>query len=419
MKILIVGNGAREHALAWKLRQSPQVTEIFIAPGNYGTEKVGKNVPIAMDDLEGLKNFALNESIGLTVIGPEAPLVAGVTDVFRAAGLSVIGPDQNGAQLEGSKDYAKQFMVRHGIPTAAYATYTDYDQAVAGLKAFKLPVVVKADGLAAGKGVIIALNEEEALDALKLIFIDQKFGESGHKVVLEEFLEGVEVSILCLTDGKTILPLETAQDYKRAFDNDEGPNTGGMGTYSPSRYLVGDLYERAISEVVEPTLKGIQADGYDFRGIVFIGIMITSEGPKVLEYNCRFGDPETQSVLARLESDLYEVFAKMNEQKLSDVKLQWSQDQAVSVVIASGGYPDDYASGLPVTAPERFSALTEAGIIFAAGLKSQEGKPVTAGGRVLTATALGATFDIARERAYQLAKLIHFESSFYRNDIGK
>lgn len=419
MKVLVIGNGAREHAIAWKLRQSPLVKELFIAPGNYGTEKVGKNVPINMEDLEGLKAFALSEKVDLTVVGPEAPLVAGIVDLFREAGLAIIGPDKSGARLEGSKDYAKEFMVKHGIPTADYATFTDYDSAVLGLKTFNYPVVVKADGLAAGKGVIIALNEGEALEALKLIFIDQKFGDSGHKVVLEAFLEGVEVSILCLTDGNAIVPLETAQDYKRAFDNDEGPNTGGMGTYSPSRYLVGELYEQAIKEVLEPTLKGIQAEGYDFRGIVFIGIMITKDGPKVLEYNCRFGDPETQSILARLESDLMEVFLKMWKKELSSVSLKWSSDQAVSVVLASGGYPDDYVSGIEVKAPERFSALTEAGIIFAAGLKSKDGIPVTAGGRVMTATATGETFEIARERAYALAKLISFEGGFYRTDIGK
>lgn len=419
MKVLVIGNGAREHAIAWKIRMSPLVQTLYIAPGNYGTEKIGKNVNIGVEDLEGLKAFALAEKIDLTIVGPEAPLVLGIVDAFREAGLAIIGPDKRGAQLEGSKDYAKEFMVRHHIPTAAYATYSDYASAEAGLKAFKLPVVVKADGLAAGKGVIIATTEHEAIDALKLIFIDQKFGSSGHKVVLEEFLEGVEVSILCLVDGDTILPLETAQDYKRAFNNDEGPNTGGMGTYSPSRYLVGPLYDQAIEEVVMPTLRGIQDDGYDFRGIVFIGIMITKEGPKVLEYNCRFGDPETQSVLARLDSDLMDVFVKLSNQELSKVTLEWSEKVAVSVVLASGGYPDDYDSGIEVKAPERFSGLTEAGMLFAAGLKTHLNGPVTAGGRVMTATALGDTFEIARDRAYALAKLVDFEGIHYRTDIGK
>lgn len=419
MKVLVIGNGAREHAIAWKLRMSPLVQELFIAPGNYGTEKIGKNVNIGVEDLEGLKAFALAEKIDLTVVGPEGPLVLGIVDVFRAAGLKIIGPDKRGAQLEGSKDYAKEFMVRHNIPTAAYATYTDYEKAVEGLNAFHLPVVVKADGLAAGKGVIIANTKTEAVDALKLIFLDQKFGDSGNKVVLEEFMDGVEVSILCLVDGDTIIPLETAQDYKRAFNNDEGPNTGGMGTYSPSRYLVGELYDQAIEKVVKPTLKGIQADGYDYRGIVFIGIMITNEGPKVVEYNCRFGDPETQSVLARLESDLMEVFVKLSRKELSKVDLKWSDKVAVSVVLAAGGYPDNYASGIEVKAPERFSGLTDAGILFAAGLKSENKVPVTAGGRVMTATALGETFEIARDRAYALAKLVEFEGMHYRTDIGK
>ena len=419
MKVLVIGNGAREHAIAWKLAMSPLVQELFIAPGNYGTEKIGKNVNIGVEDLEGLKAFALAENIDLTVVGPEGPLVLGIVDLFRAAGLKIVGPDKRGAQLEGSKDYAKAFMVRHNIPTAAYATYTDYDKGVEGLKAFNLPVVIKADGLAAGKGVIIATTKTEAVDALKLIFLDQKFGESGNKVVLEEFMDGVEVSILCLVDGDTIIPLETAQDYKRAFNNDEGPNTGGMGTYSPSRYLVGDLYNQAIEKVVKPTLKGIQADGYDYRGIVFIGIMITKEGPKVVEYNCRFGDPETQSVLARLESDLMEVFVKLSRKELSKVALKWSDKVAVSVVLASGGYPDDYPTGIEVKAPERFSGLTDAGILFAAGLKNQNGGPVTAGGRVMTATSLGETFEIARDRAYALAKLVDFEGVHYRTDIGK
>lgn len=419
MKVLIIGNGAREHAIAWKLRMSPLVEELYIAPGNYGTEKIGKNVNIDVEDLEGLKAFAISQRIDLTVVGPEMPLVLGIVDLFRAAGLKIIGPDKRGAQLEGSKDYAKEFMVRHNIPTAAYATYIDYDSSVSGLEAFKYPMVIKADGLAAGKGVIIALSKEEALDALKLIFIDQKFGSSGNKVVLEEFLEGVEVSVLCLVDGETILPLETAQDYKRAFNDDEGPNTGGMGTYSPSRYLVGDLYQEALDLVVQPTLKGIQADGYDFRGIVFIGIMMTSDGPKVLEYNCRFGDPETQSILARLESDLMEVFVKLSRKELSKVSLKWSSQVAVSVVLASGGYPDDYASGVEVKSPERFSGLTDAGILFAAGLKTHTNGPVTAGGRVMTATALGETFEVAREKAYNLAKLVSFDGMFYRTDIGK
>lgn len=419
MKVLIIGNGAREHAIAWKLRMSPLVQEMYIAPGNYGTEKIGKNVNIGVEDLEGLKAFAIKEDIDLTVVGPEAPLVLGIVDLFRSAGLKIIGPDKRGAQLEGSKDYAKEFMVRHGIPTAAYATYSDYESALAGLSAFSLPLVVKADGLAAGKGVIIATTQEEAVDALKLIFIDQKFGASGSKVVLEEFLEGVEVSVLCLVDGETIIPLETAQDYKRTFNNDEGPNTGGMGTYSPSRYLVGDLYEEAVKLVLEPTLRGIQADGYDFRGIVFIGIMMTKDGPKVLEYNCRFGDPETQSILARLNSDLMEVFVKLSRKELAKVSLKWSEQVAVSVVLASGGYPDDYASNLPVKSPERFSGFTDAGMLFAAGLQSDEGQPITAGGRVMTATALGDTFEIAREKAYALAKLVSFDGMHYRTDIGK
>lgn len=419
MKVLIIGNGAREHAIAWKLRMSPLVEELYIAPGNYGTEKIGKNVNIDVEDLEGLKAFAISQRIDLTVVGPEMPLVLGIVDLFRAAGLKIIGPDKRGAQLEGSKDYAKEFMVRHNIPTAGYATYIDYDSSVSGLEAFKYPMVIKADGLAAGKGVIIALTKEEALDALKLIFIDQKFGSSGNKVVLEEFLEGVEVSVLCLVDGETILPLETAQDYKRAFNNDEGPNTGGMGTYSPSRYLVGDLYQEALDLVVQPTLKGIQADGYDFRGIVFIGIMMTNDGPKVLEYNCRFGDPETQSILARLESDLMEVFVKLSRKELSKVSLKWSNQVAVSVVLASGGYPDDYESGINVKSPERFSGLTDAGILFAAGLKTHNNGPVTAGGRVMTATALGETFEVARAKAYDLAKLVSFDGMFYRTDIGK
>ncbi len=419
MKVLVIGNGAREHAIAWKLRMSPLVQELYIAPGNYGTEKIGKNVNIGVEDLEGLKAFALKEEIDLTVVGPEGPLVLGIVDVFRAAGLKIIGPDKRGAMLEGSKDYAKEFMMRHKIPTAAYATFTDYEAAVAGLAGFKIPVVLKADGLAAGKGVIIATTEGEALEGLKTIFIDQKFGASGHKVVIEEYLEGTEVSILCLVDGETIMPLETAQDYKRIFNNDEGPNTGGMGTYSPSRYLVGDKYEAAMAQVVMPTLKGIQAEGYDFRGIVFIGIMITADGPKVIEYNCRFGDPETQSVLARLESDLMEVFVKMSRKELAKVSLKWSKQVAVSVVLASGGYPDDYASGIAVKAPERFSALTDAGMLFAAGLKTHDNAPVTAGGRVITATALGDTFEAARDKAYALAKLVSFEGMHYRTDIGK
>lgn len=420
MKVLVIGNGAREHAIGYKLSKSPLCTELFFAPGNYGTAQIGKNVNIGVEDLEGLKRFALEKAIDLTVVGPEVPLVLGVTDVFKKAGLKIIGPDKNGAQLEGSKDFAKQFMMKYKIPTAAYSTHTDYDSAVAALANFSLPVVIKADGLAAGKGVIIAEDRVTAVDTLKHIFLDRQFGDSGDKVVLEEFLTGVEASIICLVDGKTILPLETAQDYKRVFDNDEGPNTGGMGTYSPSRYLVGDVYDRTIREIVEPSLKGIQAEGFDFKGIVFIGIMMTEDGPKTLEYNTRFGDPETQSILSRLDSDLMEIFIKMTRQELAKVQLKWTPQAAVSVVVASKGYPDNYESGLAVTAPAWFGGFNEDKcMLYAAGLKDKEGFPVTGGGRVITATALGETLDEARAKAYETARQVAFEGAFFRNDIAK
>lgn len=420
MKVLVIGSGAREHAIGCKLSQSPMVTELFFAPGNFGTAQIGKNVNIPVDDLAGLRRFAEGEAIDLTVVGPEVPLVLGVVDVFKSVGLRIIGPDKRGAQLEGSKDYAKEFMMKYNIPTAAYSTHTEYESAVSALSRFSIPVVIKADGLAAGKGVIIAESHEDAVAALKSIFIDQQFGESGNKVVLEEFLTGIEASIICLVDGKTILPLETAQDYKRVFDNDEGPNTGGMGTYSPSRYLVGDVYKQTMTEIVNPTLKGIQAEGYDFKGIVFIGIMMTENGPKALEYNTRFGDPETQSILTRLESDLMEIFIKMTRQELAKVSLKWTTKAAVSVVIASEGYPDTCKNGLEVKAPEWFKGLNEKDcILYAAGLQLDKGLPVTAGGRVITATALGATIEEARLKAYEVARQVEFEGCFFRNDIGK
>jgi phosphoribosylamine--glycine ligase len=426
MRILVIGNGSREHALGWRLSQSAHKPKLFFAPGNFGTALVGTNVPFEVDDVNGLTHFAKDKAIDLTLVGPEVPLVAGIVDAFRAQGLVIIGPDQAGAQLEGSKAFSKAFMDKHQIPTAGYGVYTDVASAKAALRDYELPVVIKADGLAAGKGVIIAENYEIAERTLEEMMLEGRFGASGDTVVLEEFLKGFEASIICLVDGKTILPLETAQDYKKIFDGDLGPNTGGMGSYSPSVFIDAALMADIDERVLQPTLRGLQAEGFDFRGIVFIGLMIDQDCPtgiadgiQVLEYNVRFGDPETQSLMARLDSDFVDVLLALNEQRLDEVVLNWSSNRAVSVVLASEGYPDDFEKGFEIEFPGMQTEFLPGVTAFFGGAVTTDGKPVTSGGRVVTVTAVGETLEAARKKAYMGVEQIRYANKYARTDIAK
>lgn len=415
MKVLVVGGGGREHTIIWKLSQSPLVTEIYCAPGNPGIEKLAKNVDISPDDIEKLVDFSREMSIDLTIVGPEVPLVLGIADKFKEAGLRIIGPSKAGAKLEGSKSFSKNFMVKYNIPTGGYTEVTSYEEARKAIKEYSYPLVIKADGLAAGKGVLICQNQLEAEKGLKEIMVDKVFGASGDKVVIEEFLEGIETSVLCFVDGKTIVPMVSSQDHKRIYDGDEGPNTGGMGTYSPN-FVYTEEIEKIVGEtILKPTLEGIQKEGMDYKGIIFIGLMITKEGPKVLEYNVRFGDPETQVVLPRLETDLMEIFIHMVEERLSDIEIKWNNKAVVCVVLASGGYPGDYEKGKEIEGLEKIGGNT---IVFHAGTAIKSGKLVTNGGRVLGVTSWGEDIGSARKVAYENVDKIDFEGKTYRKDIA-
>ena len=415
MKVLIIGSGGREHALAWKIAQSPKVGKIYAAPGNPGMETVAECVPIAPDDIAELCRFAQESAIDLTVVGPEAPLVDGIVDLFRSKGLRIFGPDQSAARLEGSKAFSKDFMVKYNIPTAGYCEFTEWEEAQKHLSDFGFPVVLKADGLAAGKGVLICENREEAEQGLRDILVDRKFGDSGSKVVIEEFLTGIEASVLCLVDGNAIVPLESARDYKRALDGDGGLNTGGMGSCSPNPDYTDAIAREVDAIVLKPFLKGIRSEEMDYRGLVFIGIMMTPTGVKVLEFNVRFGDPETQSVLMRLESDLAEVLTAVCEGNLPSVRLKWSADRAVSFVLASPGYPETSVKGIPI---QGFEGVQK-GLVFHAGTARKDGQIVTNGGRVLNLTALGADYEEARAINLTNAKIVSFEGMQYRTDIAK
>jgi len=413
MKVLIIGSGGREHTIAWKLNQSEQVSEIYIAPGNAGTQAVGKNVDIKADDIENLLSFALEEKIDLTIVGPEVPLVLGITDLFRMNNLSIIGPDAKGSKLEGSKAFAKEFMMKYKINTAQYKEYTDFKEAKSDLGLYGYPMVLKADGLAGGKGVLIPETEKDAAEALDTLMNSDKFGDAGSKIIIEEFLDGIEASMLCFVDGETILPMETAQDYKRALDGDLGLNTGGMGTYSPSVLFDDTLKEKVNQEVLTPFIKGVQAEGIDFRGILFVGLMIKGDEIKVLEFNVRFGDPETQVILPRLKTDLYEIFDKMNNKELDQISLEWTNEKAVCVVLASGGYPEIYKKGYEI------KGLESVDMVFHAGTRLFDDKVVTNGGRVLGVTSLGESIEVARKKSYEKIKKIEFKDMYYRKDIAK
>ncbi|MBN2025586.1 MAG: phosphoribosylamine--glycine ligase [Actinobacteria bacterium] len=418
MRILVVGGGGREHALTWKIAQSPLVDAIWCAPGNAGMAAVAECVDIGAEDIEALAGLAQDKKIDLTVVGPEAPLVAGIADLFQDRGLAVFGPTREAARMEGSKDFAKQLMLDAGVPTGKAEVFTDYEAAEACILKNKAPYVVKADGLAAGKGVVIAQDDEAAYKALKACFLDRSFGSAGEKVLIEEFLEGQEVSILCFVDGEDILPMAPAQDYKRIGDGDSGPNTGGMGSYSPVPVLSDEDYQRCVEEILRPTARALATRGIHYQGILYAGIILTAEGPKVLEYNVRFGDPETQAVLPRLESDIVEAMLAVVEGRLAGKSLQWKDDPCVTVVIASGGYPAAYKKGYPVSGLEAAGSL--AGVtVFHAGTSLGDGREVlTNGGRVLGVSALGADFAAARDRAYEAAGMIGFTDIYYRSDIA-
>jgi len=407
MRILIIGSGGREHAIGWKLKQNPNV-ELYFAPGNGGTVEIGKNIDINVDEINKLADFAQANKIDMTIVGPELPLTLGVADEFNKRGLKIFGPGAEGAQLEGSKAFAKQFMQKYNIPTAQYDTVTNISDGLKILEQSNYPLVIKADGLAAGKGVIICADKAEAEAALRDMLETGVFGEAGNRVVIEEFLTGKEVSLLCFTDGETILPMETASDYKRALDNDMGANTGGMGSISPSPYYTPGL----AVDIAQKTLDGIKKEGFDYRGVIYIGLILTSEGPKVLEYNARFGDPETEALLPRLKTDLAEVISAVIDKRLSECKLQWNNDKAISVIITSAGYPAAYKTGYEIDIPKTES------IVFHAGTSKKDKKTITNGGRVLAVTALGKDFNEARETAYTDIKKINFHGGTYRTDIG-
>jgi len=419
MKILIIGGGGREHALAWKAAQSPLARRVFVAPGNGGTalEPGVENVPIAADDLPALVQFATDQGIGLTIVGPEVPLVAGVVDAFAAAGLPCFGPRRAAAQLEGSKAFSKAFLARHGIPTAAYGVFTEVEPALAYLDQVGAPIVVKADGLAAGKGVVLAQDLATAQAAVRDMLGAGRFGCAGARVVIEEFLTGEEASFIVMADGTHCLPMASSQDHKARDDGDRGPNTGGMGAYSPAPVVTPAIHDRVMREVIAPTLAGLAAEGMPYCGFLYAGLMIGPDGtPKVLEYNCRFGDPETQPILLRLRSDLVALCLAALDGRLDQVQADWDPRVALGVVMAAGGYPDSYAQGLPISG---LADQDDPDVkVFHAGTRRAADQTLTAGGRVLCVTALGATAREAQERAYRGVRRIHWPDCYYRTDIG-
>lgn len=419
MKVLIIGNGGREHALAWKAKQSPMVTRVFVAPGNAGTAHEGsiENVAIEATDIQALLAFAKAQQIGLTIVGPEAPLVKGVVDAFRAEGLAIFGPTAAAAQLEGSKAFAKDFLARHAIPTADYQNFTEVEPALAYLREKGAPIVIKADGLAAGKGVIVAMELEEAEAAVRDMLSGNAFGDAGARVVIEEFLDGEEASFIVMVDGEHVLPMATSQDHKRVGDGDTGLNTGGMGAYSPAPVVTDAVHQRVMEQVIMPTVRGMAAEGNVYTGFLYAGLMIDPQGnPKVIEFNCRFGDPETQPIMLRMRSDLVELCLAACAGKLDQVEAIYDPRVAIGVVLAAGGYPGDYQQGKPISGLPVEEASGEK--VFHAGSQLAGDTIVTAGGRVLCATALGHTVAEAQQRAYQLAGRIQWDGVFYRKDIG-
>ena len=418
MNVLIIGSGGREHALAWKVAQDPRVAKVFVAPGNAGTATEAKceNVAIDVLALEQLADFAA-ANVSLTIVGPEVPLVAGVVDLFRSRNLRCFGPTKGAAQLEGSKAFTKDFLARHNIPTADYQNFTEIEPALAYLQKVGAPIVIKADGLAAGKGVIVAMTLQEAEDAVRDMLAGNAFGDAGSRVVIEEFLDGEEASFIVMVDGKNVLPMATSQDHKRVGDADTGPNTGGMGAYSPAPVVTADVHQRVMDQVIWPTVNGMAAEGNVYTGFLYAGLMIDKAGnPKVIEFNCRFGDPETQPVMLRLQSSLVLLIEAAFAEALDKVEAQWDPRPSLGVVLAAGGYPADYAKGDAIKGLEQAAALP--GKVFHAGTALKDGQVVTSGGRVLCATAMGDSVGDAQQQAYQLAAQIDWKGCFYRKDIG-
>ncbi len=417
MKVLVIGSGGREHALVWKLSQSPSVDKIFCTPGNAGISEIAECLDIKTDDIGALVNFAKYEGIDLTIVGPEAPLTAGIVDAFVKEDRRIFGPDKLGAQLEGSKVFAKAFMLKYGIPTAEYKTFTSYLHAKEYIQLKGAPIVIKADGLAAGKGVFVAVSVEESIDALKLIIKERAFGSAGDKVIVEQCLKGEEASFMVLTDGKTFIPLATSQDHKTVFDNDKGPNTGGMGAYSPAPIITESLEADIMKNIIKPVIKGLTKERINYRGIIYAGLMICDGKPYVLEFNCRFGDPEAQPILMRLDSDLFDALKATSEGKLKDIKLSWKNDASVCVALTSKGYPGSYEKGKVIKGLDSLKNRDDL-MVFHAGTSVDDKGFVTSGGRVLGVTALGKDIRGAKENAYQAIKKIHFDGMHYRKDIG-
>ena len=419
MKVLVIGSGAREHALIWKIKQSPLVTKIFAAPGNAGIAEIAECISIKVEDIQGLLDFALNEKIGLTVVGPEIPLVLGIQNAFHERGLKVFGPSKEAAYLEGSKVFSKQMMTKYGIPTAQYEVFSNANEAKHYVIETEMPVVIKADGLAAGKGVIICETAEQAVTAVTQIMEQKIFGDSGNKIIIEEKLEGEEISIFALTDGEIILPLISARDHKRAYDNDQGPNTGGMGAFSPNPQFSDTDIQEMVRIAIEPLVRGMKNEGKPFRGVLFAGIMMTAKGPYVLEYNARFGDPETEVILPRLKSDIVPVFQQISDGRLTTTQLNWDTRPCMTVVMVSGGYPGGYAKGHPIQGLQAATQRKDVCVFHAGTAFDDSRQVVTAGGRVLAVTAWGETMREAFERVYQAVSDIKFKDAYFRRDIGK
>ena len=413
MNILVIGSGGREHALYWKLSESPQTEQIYAIPGNPG---MGASAAIALDDHAAILRFVKEHEIGLVVVGPEVPLMNGLVDELEAAGIRAFGPRANAAEIEGSKSFAKDLMKKYGIPTARYEVFTAAEPARAYIRQEGAPIVVKADGLAAGKGVIVAMTEQEALDAVDAIMEDHSFGDAGARVVIEEFMEGEEASLLAFTDGRTIRPMISAQDHKRAYDGDRGPNTGGMGTYAPAPVMTPEMTERAVEEILKPTIAAMAMEGRTYRGCLYLGLMVTADGPKVVEFNARFGDPETQVVLPLLDSDLVAIMCACADGTLADVPIRWKDGAAVCVVLASGGYPGHYEKGQEIHGLADAEAM--GALVFHAGTAMKDGKLVTNGGRVLGVVGRGADISSAVDAAYAAAAKISFKDAYYRKDIA-
>ena len=414
MKILVVGGGGREHAIIWKMRQNSRIGEIYCAPGNGGISDIATCVPIKATDIDALSDYAQKGKFDLVIVAPDDPLYMGLVDRLSEMGIRAFGPTRKAAEIEGSKVYAKELMKKYSIPTAQYEVFEDYSDALDYVKSCKLPTVIKADGLALGKGVIICNTISEAEDALNMIMVDKKFGDAGSRIVIEEFIEGPEVSVLSFCDGETILPMASAQDHKRAFDGDKGPNTGGMGTFSPSPKYTSDIQKQVERTIIQPTVEALKKEGRPFKGIIYFGLMLTADGPKVLEYNARFGDPEAQVILPRLKNDLLEIINACINGTLCDITLEWENSSAVCVVMASGGYPGLYKKGEVIEGLDRL----ENSIVFHAGTKKEDGRYLTSGGRVLGVTALGRDIGEARDKAYSDVKRINFSGAQYRTDIG-